>query len=1397
MNSISKRAKVMSDKPQYEEKLETESGGHVWHYSKEHVEKRWKEKKEKIKKLENSIEKLRKQYDKDMSTGDLRTQAEACVVSILDDTAARIGNEESVKEFKTYGVSTLKVKHLTLKGSKAIFKFVGKDQVKQNIETSNSKTVKVLKELIKGKSGDDFIFEVEGKKIWDRAINRYLKDFGISAKDLRGFHSNRLMKEKLKKKDWKEALEEVAKIVGHEPATLKNQYLDPDLVKKYEKKADYSNILSKRAADKPKVDINRNVNNISSSAKLNDTLLTAWKIIAPFLQDSANVSGGTRTRQDQSNIITWYWNNIVWEHDPKQSMKTVPFGSGFFVKNYGHLVNKSKKALTQQFDIMTKTYEPTAETMANGGPASRLVIAPPGQSEHESGNAMDISGVGAVDAQNIIKWVAKRIPEFLTITRMIPEDQQQNLHLEIGSAIYPGPENMEKLLLKFFHNIDSEKMYVSQEKENDLVKHARLDADLQEYASYLKNKYHGTVGKTEQKTPAKKLQPDQARSLRINPGVKTNTTILSAWQRLFPYLPENLVLTSGERTPEDQTRIIYNFWNKLPAYARVPGASINEMVKIINQHGYVVGPPETNRPQAHLKGNSFDISGRGIDVFEVAQRINELSQQNQLGVNLRAQPEERNNAVHVNIIASIISKRAETEEEWTEEDDIEKNKMMETLYEDMAQSDIPKEILESFSPGQFAKDNNESNKYQREKDDPKWDEVLIDKDGTKLTRKQIRDHYVKNKDRIMKEISGKPVMLFIGTKKNENILKRNHNDKQIIITNADQDKSGDTDNYFYWADRRMISVHRVIEKETDLGWVDLDLHGDYSLSDANKYAKAISDAVKKELGAKTITYSSGGTGLHVEIYLTKKQNVDTLRDKLKDMCEILNKDFPGATTGVVKGTGMRTDVTTLKENGNLRVPYALHEVYGGVKQPQLSKRADIDIGEPEERDIGFGVDDNVGDFFEKEPMFVDRTTRPEYEIHDVGEENARELSTNDPTKYFYQGLHKNYPKFEVAALKNMLKENAKFYFVFKYNDREEPEFKEMMQEAAEKLSQQDVRAFFYYQLHKIFPELGRGAIINLIDTNPESFHEFGLGSDYPDYLDAANNARNLKDPSKVDVEKPIVRTEALRLSKRAEEMYDDSIKHSITPDEVTKIYEFEYKLFKLKNLDSAKHSTLNRIVRMEGDLSSLLKKSIVAMKDVYQWWIDLHKQAEADPMDVLEEAIRQEPDMKRMLEKAFDHWLMGENTRFNRVFDEINAKIIKNVWSGPVFGGILAVSKELQRGASGDVGKDMALFQKALTTVHQGGPMMNHFAGLTGISKSLLDELTSGKFIDTWDSEISKFSSLDISKRASLKIDIDPEEQKIFDLLLEVKKYYKLPVELRVVGGWVRDKLIASGIRNK
>lgn len=224
----------------YVEKKKTDSGGVVRVYDEKHVKQRWKKKVEKLKRLEKDIKKLRQKYHDDLHSDDDKTRAIAAIVGLMDGTAIRIGNEDSVSDAGTFGATTLQKKHAIIQGSKIRFKFKGKSGVMQDHILDDRAVVSEIKKLLSGKKPGDEIFEYSsGEKISAKIVNKYLKDFGISGKDLRGFHANHIMKEKMKKtKDFEKALSETAEEIGHEEKTLKNQYLDPEFVKKYEGKGE-------------------------------------------------------------------------------------------------------------------------------------------------------------------------------------------------------------------------------------------------------------------------------------------------------------------------------------------------------------------------------------------------------------------------------------------------------------------------------------------------------------------------------------------------------------------------------------------------------------------------------------------------------------------------------------------------------------------------------------------------------------------------------------------------------------------------------------------------------------------------------------------------------------------------------------------------------------------------------------------------------------------------------------------------------------------------------------------------------------------------------------------------------------------------------------------------------
>ncbi len=238
-------------------KVKTKDGDDmvVYEYSDRQIANRDKKKAERIDQLTKSIGKLRTKYKKDLTAKDPETRLTALVVALIDDTYERVGNEESAKDGH-FGVTGWRKKHVSFGSGGATIKYVGKSGVKHEKTVSDPAIKKALKSAHDdAKKDSDGLFSWDGGKVTATAVNEYLESFDITAKDLRGFHANREMqealraarskgkklpedkkeREKLLKKEFLKALDNVAETVGHEPSTLRSQYLVPSLEESYMK----------------------------------------------------------------------------------------------------------------------------------------------------------------------------------------------------------------------------------------------------------------------------------------------------------------------------------------------------------------------------------------------------------------------------------------------------------------------------------------------------------------------------------------------------------------------------------------------------------------------------------------------------------------------------------------------------------------------------------------------------------------------------------------------------------------------------------------------------------------------------------------------------------------------------------------------------------------------------------------------------------------------------------------------------------------------------------------------------------------------------------------------------------------------------------------------------------
>jgi len=234
----------------------------VYEYGPRQVINRNRAKAERVEKLRKTMADLRTKVRRDLEAKDEKRRAVALAVALMDETYERPGNEGSAGEGH-FGVTTWQRRHVRFRKGKATISYVGKSGIEHKKTVETPAVVKALRAACEGKGQDACLVDVESKD-----VNEYLRPFKITGKDIRGFHANREMKERLRKirregpdlprprkdrdkvlsDEFKRALGETAEAVGHTESTLRSQYLVPGLEDDYMKDGTVSDSLVKSGA---------------------------------------------------------------------------------------------------------------------------------------------------------------------------------------------------------------------------------------------------------------------------------------------------------------------------------------------------------------------------------------------------------------------------------------------------------------------------------------------------------------------------------------------------------------------------------------------------------------------------------------------------------------------------------------------------------------------------------------------------------------------------------------------------------------------------------------------------------------------------------------------------------------------------------------------------------------------------------------------------------------------------------------------------------------------------------------------------------------------------------------------------------------------------------------------
>ena len=203
----------------------------------------------------NVLPSIRLQLEKDLSLPGLPLdKVLAAIVSLMERTSIRIGSNFYEKLYGSFGLTTLKDKHVTFSGTQMKFSFNGKKGIHHDVSIKNKKLSAIVQKCkeIPGKELFQYYDENGDRKSVDSGmVNDYIKKISgsdFTAKDFRtwtgtvqaflafkelGFYETVTET----KKKIVEALDTVSKHLGNTRTVCKKYYVHPVIISMYEDKS--------------------------------------------------------------------------------------------------------------------------------------------------------------------------------------------------------------------------------------------------------------------------------------------------------------------------------------------------------------------------------------------------------------------------------------------------------------------------------------------------------------------------------------------------------------------------------------------------------------------------------------------------------------------------------------------------------------------------------------------------------------------------------------------------------------------------------------------------------------------------------------------------------------------------------------------------------------------------------------------------------------------------------------------------------------------------------------------------------------------------------------------------------------------------------------------------------
>jgi len=231
------------------------AGRWQYRYNDAHVRRREEEKFRRLVHFLEALPKMRAAVRRDLALSGLpREKVMACILRILSTCFLRPGSRVYASENGSYGIATLRNRHVTVKGDLVRYDFPGKSGKRQMVEGRDRVVASIIRKLKKLPGRDVFKYIAEDGRTVDvkrRHVNQYIKEVmgeRFSAKDFRTWAGTLLCAGALaragsdpsesrtaRRRKVVAAIKETADVLGNTPSVCRASYIYPSVLDSFER----------------------------------------------------------------------------------------------------------------------------------------------------------------------------------------------------------------------------------------------------------------------------------------------------------------------------------------------------------------------------------------------------------------------------------------------------------------------------------------------------------------------------------------------------------------------------------------------------------------------------------------------------------------------------------------------------------------------------------------------------------------------------------------------------------------------------------------------------------------------------------------------------------------------------------------------------------------------------------------------------------------------------------------------------------------------------------------------------------------------------------------------------------------------------------------------------------